>query len=140
MRYNYTITDGKLGCDTDSIEIFNQETQAWEPLDPAKAYLCSFTFESSQNLVSYMPSLVKVPFAPYDEATQTYANVPADNTSDEYYAFWAPYAKGVGVLEGTENELKSWTAMYYYALTMNGQMSNMYTLDNIVQTRYPTAK
>lgn len=136
MRYNYTLTDGKLGCDTTSIEIYNKETQAWEPLDLAKAYLCSFTFESTQNLVSYMPMLTGgAPFAPYDEATGTYAQVPADNTSDEYYAFWAPYAKGVGVLEGTENELKSWTAMYYYALTMDGQMSEAYTPENIIQTR-----
>lgn len=140
MRYNYTLKDGKLGCDTSSIEIFNKETQAWEALNPAKAYLCSFTFESTQNLVSYMPMLVKVPFAPYDEATGTYADIPADNTSDEYYAFWAPYAKGVGVLEGTELELKAWTAMYYYAKTMNGQMSDAYLPENIIQTRFPAAQ
>ncbi|MGI6700496.1 MAG: metallophosphoesterase [Christensenellales bacterium] len=140
MRYGYTITDGKLGCDTDSIEIFSKEKQVWEPLNPDKAYLCSFTFESSQNLVSYMPKLVEVPFAPYDEATGTYAAVPADNTSEEYYAFWAPYAKGVGVLKGTETELKSWTAMYYYAQTMDGQMSDMYLPENVIQTRYPATK
>ena len=87
-----------------------------------------------------MPMLVKVPFAPYDEATGTYAEVPADNTSDEYYAFWAPYAKGVGVLEGTELELKAWTAMYYYAKTMNGQMSDAYLPENIIQTRFPAAQ
>lgn len=138
MRYNYTLTDGKLGCDTSSIEIFNKETQAWEPLNLTKAYLCSFTFESTQNLVSYMPMLTGgAPFAPYDEATGTYAEVPADNTSDEYYAFWAPYAKGVGVLEGTDLELKAWTAMYYYAKTMNGQMSDAYLPENIIQTRNP---
>lgn len=141
MRYNYKITDGKLSCDTSSIEIFRKETQAWEPLDLKKAYLCSFTFESTQNLVSYMPMLTGgAPFAPYDEATGTYAEVPADNTSDEYYAFWAPYAKGVGVLEGTELELKAWTAMYHYAKTMNGQMSDAYLPENIIQTRFPAAQ
>ncbi|MBR6786585.1 MAG: bifunctional metallophosphatase/5'-nucleotidase [Clostridia bacterium] len=140
MRYNYKITDGKLSCDTSSIEVFSKETQAWEPLDLKKGYLCSFTFESTQNLVSYMPMLTGgAPFAPYDEATGTYAEVPADNTSDEYYAFWAPYAKGVGVLEGTDLELKAWTAMYYYAKTMNGQMSDAYLPENIIQTRFPAA-
>ena len=141
MRYNYKLTDGKLSCDTSSIEIFRKETQAWEPLDLKKAYLCSFTFESTQNLVSYMPMLTGgAPFAPYDEATGTYAQVPADNTSDEYYAFWAPYAKGVGVLSGTELELKAWTAMYHYAKTMNGVMSDAYLPENIIQTRFPAAK
>ena len=56
--------------------------------DYQKAYSTSFTFESSQNLVGLLPSVVKsisgqeVPFAPYDEATGTYASVPADNTSE----------------------------------------------------------
>ncbi len=48
-----------------------------------------------------------LPFAPYDEATGTYMDVPSDNKSEEYYRFWAPYCRGKGVLEGTSYELKS---------------------------------
>lgn len=137
MRYNYTITDGKkINCDTSSIEIFLNGK--WEPVNPDKAYLCSFTFESTQNLVGFMPMLTGgIPFSPYDEATGTYAEIPADNTSDEYYAFWAPYCVGKGVLEGTELELKAWSALYYYAkhLSETTGFDALYTPDKIVPTR-----
>ena len=142
MRYKFDVSGKTISCDTDTIEIYDAATDTWSPLDPDKAYLCSFTFESSQNLVGYMPMLTgllgygAIPFAPYDEATGTYAQVPADNTSDEYYAFWAPYCQGVGVLEGTDLELKAWTALYYYADSMNGTLSDYYTPANLDQTRY----
>ena len=70
------------------------------------------TFESSQNLVSLLPWASKMatgqalPFAPYDEATGTYMDVPSDNKSEEYYRFWAPYCRGKGVLEGTRRFIK----------------------------------
>lgn len=142
IRYRYTVSDQKISCDLSSIEVYNTETGVWEPLDYQKAYSCAFTFESSQNMVSYMPMLTKmlgnsVPFAPYDAATATYADVPEDNTSEEYYAFWAPYCRGVGILEGTDYELKSWTALYYYADSMNGTLSDAYTPEKLVQTRLP---
>lgn len=145
MRYVYSVADGKISCDVTTIEIYNSETDTWEPLDWTKAYSCSFTFESSQNLVSYIPMLTgmlseSVPFAPYDEETGTYAEIPADNTSEEYYAFWAPYCVDQGVLEGTGLELKSWTALYYYALTMNGTLSDYYTMENLTQTRIASAE
>lgn len=141
IRYKYTVADGKISCDVTSIEVYSPETGIWEPLDFDCAYSCSFTFESSQNMVSYMPMLTQmlsgtaVPFAPYDGATGIYAAVPADNTSEEYYAFWAPYCQGVGILQGTEYELKSWTALYYYADSMGGTLSDAYTPENLVQTR-----
>ncbi|MDE7221398.1 MAG: 5'-nucleotidase C-terminal domain-containing protein [Oscillospiraceae bacterium] len=141
MRYRYDVSGKTISCDLSTIEIYDPETNTWSPLDPDKAYLSSFTFESTQNLVGFMPTLTKtlgygeIPFAPYDENTGTYANVPADNTSDAYYAFWAPYCKGVGVLEGTEYELKAWTALYYYAKTMDGTLSDAYTIDGLTQTR-----
>lgn len=141
MRYRYTISGKKISCDVSSIEVYFPETGTWEPLDYQKAYSTSFTFESSQNLVGLLPSVVKsisgqaVPFAPYDEATGTYASVPADNTSEEYYAFWAPYCCGKGVLEGTSYELKSWTALYYYADSMGGTLSDAYSPDKLTQTR-----
>lgn len=141
MRYRFDVSGKTISCDLGTIEIYDPETKAWSPLDPDKAYLSSFTFESTQNLVGFMPTLTKtlgygeIPFAPYDEATGTYAKVPADNTSDEYYAFWAPYCKGVGVLEGTEYELKAWTALYYYARTMDGTLSDTYTAGGLTQTR-----
>lgn len=143
MRYKYTVADRKISCDVSSIEVYSPDTDTWEPLDFAKAYSCSFTFESSQNMVSYMPMLTRmlggtaIPFAPYDAVTGTYAEVPADNTSEEYYAFWAPYCQGVGILEGTDYELKSWTALYYYADSMGGTLSDAYTPEKLVQTRIP---
>lgn len=73
-----------------------------------------------------------LPFAPYDEATGTYMDVPSDNKSEEYYRFWAPYCRGKGVLEGTSYELKSWTALYYYAASMNGTLSDAYTPDHLM--------
>jgi len=140
MRYVYSVADGKISCDVSTIEIYNSDSGEWEPLDFAKAYSCSFTFESSQNLVSYIPMLTgmlgsSVPFAPYDEASGTYAEIPADNTSAEYYEFWAPMAKDQGILEGTGLELKSWTALYYYAASMGGTLSDYYTMENLVPTR-----
>lgn len=135
MRYDYDVSGRTISCDTSTIEIYNPDTKTWEPINPNKAYLTSFTFESSQNMVSYMPMLAGVPFAPYDEATGTYASVPADNTSEEYYAFWAPYCQGVGVLKGTDYELKAWTALYYFADSMNGKLSDYYTMDRLTQTR-----
>ncbi len=143
IRYRYTVSGKKISCDISSIEVYFPETGSWEPLDYNKAYSSSFTFESSQNLVGLLPAVAqsisgtKVPFAPYDEASGTYAAVPADNTSDEYYAFWAPYCCGKGVLEGTDYELKSWTALYYYADSMGGAMSQQYSPENLVQTRLP---
>ena len=77
-----------------------------------------------------------IPFAPYNGATGEYLTVPADNTSEEYYQFWAPYCQGQGILEGTNYELKSWTALYYYAASMGGTLSEQYTPDRLVQTRY----
>ena len=141
MRYHFDVSDKTISCDLSTIEIYDPETDTWSPLDPDKAYLSSFTFESTQNLVGYMPMLTNMlgygplPFAPYDEATKTYAEVPEDNTSDEYYEFWTPYCKGVGVLDGTEYELKAWTALYYYAKTMDGTLSDYYTMDGLTQTR-----
>ncbi len=143
MRYEYTAADGTISCDVNTIEIYDPQTQTWNPLELDKAYLCSFTFESTQNLVSYMPALTEglgygaIPFAPYEEETGTYAEVPTDNTSEEYYEFWAPYCKGTGILEGTDYELKSWTALYYYAESMNGTLSDYYTPENVMQTRIP---
>ncbi len=143
MRYRYRIADGKILCDVSSIEVYFPETDSWQPLDHHKAYSTSFTFESSQNLVGLLPWASKMavgqslPFAPYDEATGTYAEVPADNKSEEYYRFWAPYCQGKGVLEGTSYELKSWTALYYYAASMNGTLSDSYRPENLVQTRLP---
>ena len=141
MRYRYDVSGKTISCDLDTIEIYDPDTDTWSPLDPDKGYLTSFTFESTQNLVGFMPTLTKtlgygeIPFAPYDEAAKTYAKVPADNTSEEYYAFWAPYCKGVGVLEGTDYELKAWTALYYYAKSMDGTLSDAYTADGLTQTR-----
>ena len=141
LRYRYSIDGKKISCDVSSIEVYFSETDTWEPLDYNKAYSTSFTFESSQNLVGLLPTVSRmidgkgVPFAPYDEATHTYAAVPSDNTSEEYYAFWAPYCRGKGVLEGTNYELKSWTALYYYAVSMNGTLSDYYTPDKLTQTR-----
>lgn len=140
MRYVYTVADGKISCNVSTIEILNSDTGEWEPLDMDKAYSCSFTFESTQNLVSYMPMLSgmlgnSVPFAPYDEASGTYAEIPADNTSPEYYDFWAPMAVDQGILEGTGLELKSWTALYYYADSMGGTLSDYYTMENLIPTR-----
>lgn len=114
----------------------------WEKLDYNKAYRTSFTFEASQNLVGLMEDTTRkltgkgIPFAPYDEATRTYAQVPRDTTSEEYYRFWAPYCQGQGILEGTDYELKSWTALYYYAASMDGTLSEQYAPDRLVQTRY----
>ena len=65
-----------------------------------------------------------VPFAPYNGATGEYLTVPADNTSEEDHRFWAPYCQGQGILEGTNYELKSWTALYYYAASMGGTLSS----------------
>lgn len=41
------------------------------------------------------------------------------------------------MLEGTSYELKSWTALYYYAASMNGTLSDSYRPENLVQTRLP---
>lgn len=141
LRYRYHISDGQISCDVSSIEVYFPESDSWQPLDFHKAYSTSFTFESSQNLVSLLPWASKMatgqalPFAPYDEATGTYMDVPSDNKSEEYYRFWAPYCRGKGVLEGTSYELKSWTALYYYAASMNGTLSDAYTPDHLMQTR-----
>ncbi len=102
----------------------------------------AFTFESTQNLSGLMPTITRtafgnaVPFAPYNGATGEYLTVPADNTSVEYYRFWAPYCQGQGILEGTDYELKSWTALYYYAASMDGTLSEQYAPHRLVQTRY----
>ena len=142
MRYHYTTADGKISCDVSSIEVYFPELNEWKPLEYDRAYRTSFTFESTQNLSGLMPTITRtafgsaVPFAPYNGATGEYLTVPADNTSEEYYRFWAPYCQGQGILEGTDYELKSWTALYYYAASMGGTLSEQYAPDRLVQTRY----
>ena len=142
MRYHYTTADGKISCDVSSIEVYFPELNEWKPLEYDRAYRTSFTFESTQNLSGLMPTITRtafgsaVPFAPYNGATGEYLTVPADNTSEEYYRFWAPYCQGQGILEGTDYELKSWTALYYYAASMDGTLSEQYAPDRLVQTRY----
>lgn len=141
MRYHYTTSGGKITCDVSSIEVYFPEQGVWKPLEYDRAYRTSFTFESTQNLVGLMPMISRtafgntVPFAPYNGDTGEYLTVPADNTSEEYYAFWAPYCRGQGILEGTNYELKSWTALYYYADSMGGTLREEYSPDRLVQTR-----
>lgn len=141
MRYHYTTSGGKITCDVSSIEVYFPEQGVWKPLEHDRAYRTSFTFESTQNLVGLMPMISRtafgntVPFAPYNGDTGEYLTVPADNTSEEYYAFWAPYCRGQGILEGTNYELKSWTALYYYADSMGGTLREEYSPDRLVQTR-----
>lgn len=55
LRYRYHISDGQISCDVSSIEVYFPESDSWQPLDFHKAYSTSFTFESSQNLVSLLP-------------------------------------------------------------------------------------
>ena len=143
LRYRYLpLGRKKILCDLHSIQVYDPERDVWEKLDYNKAYRTSFTFEASQNLVGLMEDTTRkltgkgIPFAPYDEATRTYAQVPRDTTSEEYYRFWAPYCQGQGILEGTDYELKSWTALYYYAASMGGTLSEQYAPDRLVQTRY----
>ena len=143
LRYRYLpLGRKKILCDLHSIQVYDPERDVWEKLDYNKAYRTSFTFEASQNLVDLMEDTTRkltgkgIPFAPYDEATRTYAQVPRDTTSEEYYRFWAPYCQGQGILEGTDYELKSWTALYYYAASMGGTLSEQYAPGRLVQTRY----
>lgn len=144
LRYRYLpLGRKKILCDLRSIQVYDPEREQWEKLDYNKAYSTSFTFESTQNLVGLMEDTTRkligkgIPFAPYDEVTRTYAQVPRDTTSEEYYRFWAPYCRGKGVLEGTDYELKSWTALYYYADSMGGTLSEQYAPDRLLQTRSP---
>ena len=143
LRYRYLpLGRKKILCDLHSIQVYDPERDVWEKLDYNNAYRTSFTFEASQTLVGLMEDTTRkltgkgIPFAPYDEATRTYAQVPRDTTSEEYYRFWAPYCQGQGILEGTDYELKSWTALYYYAASMDGTLSEQYAPDRLVQTRY----
>ncbi len=55
LRYRYHISDGQISCDVSSIEVYFPESDSWQPLDFHKAYSTSFTFESSQNMVSLLP-------------------------------------------------------------------------------------
>lgn len=142
LRYRYLpLGRKKILCDLHSIQVYDPERDVWEKLDYDKGYRTAFTFEATQNLVGLMEDTTRkltgkgIPFAPYDEATRTYAQVPRDTTSEEYYAFWAPYCRGQGVLEGTNYELKSWTALYYYAASMGGTLSDQYAPEKLVQTR-----
>lgn len=144
LRYRHLpLGRKKILCDLRSIQVYDPEREQWEKLDYNKAYSTSFTFESTQNLVGLMEDTTRkligkgIPFAPYDEVTRTYAQVPRDTTSEEYYRFWAPYCRGKGVLEGTDYELKSWTALYYYADSMGGTLSEQYAPDRLLQTRSP---
>ena len=90
LRYRYHISDGQISCDVSSIEVYFPESDSWQPLDFHKAYSTSFTFESSQNLVSLLPWASKMatgqalPFAPYDEATGTYMDAVSYTHLDVY--------------------------------------------------------
>ena len=90
LRYRYLpLGRKKILCDLRSIQVYDPEREQWEKPDYNKAYSTSFTFESTQNLVGLMEDTTRkligkgIPFAPYDEVTRTYAQVPRDTTSED---------------------------------------------------------